>query len=190
MTTTMTPESVTAKAILHPSDEEKVSLLHKADPMAGARRDNPEPTKEDWSTWVELVAGEVDGFLRTNAAEVLLAGWKKWGDLMEAGRITRDTAEEKTVPLRGHTVTLRQHPRVDVKWGPKTLATVHFVVVLDVRIHVLDGIVRRGSLVGLSTGVCVAEVTLETGGVRLGPRSSPEFDPSFLVDLGDGIPLV
>jgi hypothetical protein len=189
MANPMTPVPVTALSILHPVSDEVDSLLHEADPMAGPRKDDPAVDNPVWPGILRLVAEAAVTLLDADVGSVLVAGWKKHDELVEAGRTTRETGESLPVELDGHTVTLRQHPRVEVKWGPDTLATVHFEVIVEVRVHAVDGIVRGGSLVALSSGRCDAGVTLETGGVTLGPRWSGELDLHMVVDLGGGIPL-
>jgi hypothetical protein len=143
-----------------------------------------------WAPRLAAVGEAAANFLDViGVADVLVAGLRKYGDLTEAARATRDTTESRPVILADRTVSLRQHPRVDVTWGERTIASLLFEVVLEIQVQAVTGQVRGGSLVSISGGPCIVVVSIETRGLRRTSEPYP-IDPHVVADLGDGIRLV
>jgi len=188
MTLDALPVHVTALSILQTDGTEIDELLRRADPLADARNDVQVVSAALWAATLRQVGQAAAGFLHIDLGDVMVTGWVKYRELIDAGRRTRGTADPAFVDLAGRDLVLRQHPRVDVTWRDAIVATVRFEVVVDVRVQAVVAEVRGGSLVSLASGSCVVGVSLETQRVKLGPRTR-ELDPHVVVDLGDGFPL-
>jgi len=178
--------AVTALSILQTDID---GLLTRTDPLAGARTKAPALRGPTWALTLSQVGQAAAGFVGIDVGDLMLAGWRKSNELIDAGRRTRDTDVPFPVDLAGRDVVLRQHPWVEVTWQRQTLAEVHFEVTVEVRVVAAEAVVRRGSLVELSSGRVIVGVSLSTHGETLGPRER-ELDPRLVIDLGDGIRLV
>jgi hypothetical protein len=172
------------------ADGKKIEPLLEDAPLAEPQREvglvSPDPWADILSRVGQELARILDGI---GISSVLLAGWRKYDDLVDAARATRDTTESLPVELAGHTMSLRQHPRVDVTWGERTIASVPFQVVVEIRVVAATGTVRGGSLVEISTGRCDLDVSVGTMGEK---RTIQEYsvDPRWVAGLGEGIRLV
>jgi len=193
MTLDALPTPLTALSVLESDGTAIKGWLTHVDPLARAQHDVGLITASPWSHVLGKVGGAAAEFLRIDIGDVLVAGWTKYGELIEAARRTRDAtqpeSQSESVDLAGRNVMLRQHPRVDVLWQGRTIASVMFEVVVDIRIRAVRALVRGGSIVSLSTGSGYADVSIETHGARLGPKRH-ELDPHLVIPLGSGIRLV
>ena len=188
MTHVAHPTRITARTILEADGKQLSTWLRDTQPLADAERQvgvGPEP----WARTLARVGEAATGFLDIDIVRVLVVGWCKYAEVLDAARASRNTTEKTPVDLAGRTVSLRQHPRVDVKWGEWTVASVPFDVVVDIQVQAVTGYVRGGSLVEISTGRCDVDISVESKGQKLVTRPY-QFDPELVVDLGDGIRLV
>lgn len=183
------PTVVTALSILQNNGNEIDELLRRADALAEAKTQAPPVSSRLWALTLSQVGQAAAGFLDLDVGEVMLAGWRSCDELIDAGRRTRDSDTTVEIDLAGKDLVLRQHPWVEVMWQRSRVAEVRFEVAVDVRVVAVEAVVRRGSLVELTSGRVVVGVSLTALGETLGPREA-ELDPLLVIALGRGISLV
>ncbi len=127
-------------------------------------------------------------FLQVDVGRVMVCGWTKYHELIEAADRTRGTDEIATVDLAGHDLSLHRHPSIDVVVVETPVATVPFDVGVAVAMEALTAVVRDGVLAELTSGRCEVTATLAIG-EREVARASRTLDPHLVVPLGDGIAL-
>jgi hypothetical protein len=88
--------------------------------------------------------------------------------------------------LLAHRMILDHRPLIDLLVNGKRIATVHFVLMLEITIEALSAIVRRGCLVGVHVGRCIFEGSVSVEGKRVAGRKA-QLDLPFSVRLGSGI---
>ena len=126
---------------------------------------------------------------KADLGQVMLTGWGKYRELREAGARTLGTSDTVIVDLAGRNLVLRQRPRVELSWGGQPIATLQFVVSVEIRVRAVSAVVKGGALVELTTGECLGVVSLELNGEQLA-REECLLDPHLAVRLGNGVPLV
>lgn len=179
---------VTALGVLQADGTEIDTMLERADPLAGAKGAFGFVGDALWAATLREVGEAASGFLQIELGDVMVAGWSKYRDLRDAGRRTLGTDTVASVDLAGTNLVLRRHPRVDVTWRGEEVASIPFEVAVDIRVHSVVARVRDGALVELTSGSCDVEVSIETNGVKAGPKTMP-LNPRFVVDLGEGFRL-
>lgn len=185
----MTPEPVTALDVLQPTDDQLDDLVQPTEELTAARSLAGAVTDSLWAVTLREAGRAAAAFLDFDLGDVMVAGWAKYDELKEAGARTLGTLDEKTVELAGRDLVLRQHPKIELTWQERAIATIPFEVLVEIRVHAVVAVVRDGSLVRLDAGSCDVDVSLEApGGGVIGPRTK-SLVPSLVVDLGDGFRL-
>jgi hypothetical protein len=186
----MTVEPMTALAVLEPTDDQLAGLVQPTPELERARTFAGAVTDGLWAVTLREAGRAAAAFLDIDLGDVMVAGWAKYDELKAAGRRTLGTLDEATVELAGRDLELRQHPKVELTWQDKAIATIDFEVLVVVRVHAGVAVVRDGSLVRLDAGSCDVDVSLGTpGGAVIGPKTKP-LVPGRVVDLGGGFRLV
>ena len=185
----MTTGPVTARDVLEPTDDQLDGLVQPTPELDQARTLAGAITDSLWTVTLREAGRAAAAFLDIDLGDVMVAGWAKYDELKDAGRRTLGNLDERTVELAGRDLVLRQHPKVELTWQEKAIASIPFEVLVEVRVHAVVAVVRQGSLVRLDAGSCDVEVSLGTpGGGVIGPRTKA-LDPGLVVDLGDGFRL-
>lgn len=141
-----------------------------------------------WASAQEDLGGMAEEFLDIDIGNLVISGWRKWRDLVEAADRTRTDDTREEVPLAAHEIVLHQKPDVDLVLGTQVIATLHFDVCVTITVEGVVGSVRHGRLMALHGGECTVKISLEIDGqdVTSGQKS---FDPHLLVTLGDGLEI-
>jgi hypothetical protein len=180
---------LTAAEILaaqHPALDQNLAAARALDDAANQY---PKVGRSVWHASYKELANVVLRLLNLDIGMVMVEGWTKVGDLREAGRHTLGTGERAVVELAGKTLTLTQHPRVQVVLYDSVIKELIFDVRVDVEVVELAGVVANGRLVQLTSGTCTATVSLGLVGVEVA-RARQDFNPGYVVPLGNGINLV
>jgi hypothetical protein len=134
----------------------------------------------------EQLAEIARGFLDIDVVDVLVQGFVKLKELVDAGRSTRTSPDSVAVDLAGHQFRLTGHPVVDLLLGEEPVMTVPFTIQLDLTVQALSATVERGAIVRFTSGTVEAVVSLASGSAQLasGRRT---FDPRITINLGNGV---
>jgi hypothetical protein len=136
------------------------------------------------------VAASAAGVLDLDLGDVLIAGWRKHRDLVEAARQTAAAPAESTVvPLLSHRVTSAHHPAVEVLVDGVRIHTVRMDLTLAFGVDAVVAVVRQGWLVELRSGTATVSGELCVEGVPL-VRRKLTLDLPGVLRIGSGIPLL
>ena len=130
-------------------------------------------------------------FVNVDLATVVLAGWRKHRDLVQAARTTLDPAsgtEEVPVPLATHDIVLMQRPSVDVLLNGQHVLTLRFELTMTTTVIGAEAVVRRGRLAEIRSGALEIAVAFKGQGIDLG-KVMRTVEARLLLPLGLGIPL-
>ena len=119
----------------------------------------------------DQVAAVADGVLALDLGDLVIAGWRKQGQLAAAAeRTAANPGTSELVELATHRVSSVHHPYVELFVNDKRVTTVDFDLDLEFEIKALVATVRAGHLVSLHSGDCDLSATLTAKGVRLASR--------------------
>jgi hypothetical protein len=118
----------------------------------------------------DQVAAVADGVLALDLGDLVIAGWRKQGQLAAAERIAANPGTSELVELASHRVSSVHHPYVELFVNDVRVTTVDFDLDLEFEIKALVATVRAGHLVSLHSGDCDLSATLTAKGVRLASR--------------------
>ena len=110
------------------------------------------------------VAVVAHGLLDLDLGDLVIAGWRKQGQLAAAAE--RTAANE----LATHRVSSSHHPFVELLVNDVHLATVTFDLDFEFVVKALVVTVRDGHVISLHTGACDVAATLAAEGIRLASR--------------------
>jgi hypothetical protein len=129
----------------------------------------------------DQVAAVADGVLALDLGDLVVAGWRKQGQLAAAAeRTAANPGTSELVELVTHRVSSVHHPYVELLVNDVRVTTVNFELDLAFQIKALVATVRDGHLVSLHSGDCDLSATLTAEGVRLASRSR-QFDLPLVV---------
>ena len=119
----------------------------------------------------DQVAAAADGVLAVDLGDLVIAGWRKQGQLAAAAeRTAANPGTPEVVELATHRVSSVHHPYVELLVNDVRVTTVNFELDLEFEIKALVATVRDGHLVSLHSGDCDLSATLTAEGVRLASR--------------------
>jgi hypothetical protein len=129
----------------------------------------------------DQVAAVADGVLALDLGDLVVAGWRKQGQLADAAeRTAANPGTSELVELVTHRVSSVHHPYVELLVNDVRVTTVNFELDLEFEIKALVATVRDGHLVSLHSGDCDLSATLTAEGVRLA-STSRHFDLPLVV---------
>jgi hypothetical protein len=138
------------------------------------------------------VAAVADGVLALDLGDLVVAGWRKQGQLAAAAeRTAANPGTSELVELATHRVSSVHHPYVELFINDVRVTTVNFELDLEFQLKALVATVRDGHLVSLHSGDCDLSATLTAEGVRLVSRRQQFSLPvvvrwPLLLHLGGG----
>ena len=148
-----------------------------------------EDGREAASNQVAVVA---HGLLDLDLGDLVIAGWRKQGQLAAAAeRTAANPGTSELVELATHRVSSVHHPYVELLVNDVPVTTVNFELDLEFEVKALVATVRDGHLVSLHSGDCDLSATLTAEGVRLASRHQQFSLPvvvrwPLLLHLGGG----
>jgi hypothetical protein len=129
----------------------------------------------------DQVAAVADGVLGLDLGDLVVAGWRKQGQLAAAAeRTAANPGTSELVELATHRISSVHHPYVELLVNDVRVATVNFELDLEFEVKALVATVRDGHLVSLHSGDCDLAATLTAEGVRLASRRR-HFDLPLVV---------
>ena len=129
----------------------------------------------------DQVAAVADGVLALDLGDLVVAGWRKQGELAAAAeRTAANPGTSELVELATHRVSSVHHPYVELLVNDVRVTTVNFELDLEFEIKALVATVRDGHLVSLHSGDCDLSATLSAEPVRLASRRR-HFDLPLVV---------
>ena len=119
----------------------------------------------------DQVAAVADGVLGLDLGDLVVAGWRKQGQLAAAAeRTAANPGSSEVVELATHRVSSAHHPSVELLVNDAHVATVTFDLEVEFVVKALVVTVRDGHVVSLHTGSCDLAATLAAEGVQLASR--------------------
>jgi hypothetical protein len=128
--------------------------------------------------------------LHIDLMEVLVAGWRKHGELVAAARRTAASpGSTELVELATHRVQYLERPALEVRVDGTELMSIEFKLSLVFDVSVLVAAIRSARLVALHSGRCDVAAKLAIDGVDAA-AGHERFDLRLVVALGNGIALL
>jgi len=119
----------------------------------------------------DQVAVVAHGLLDLDLGELVVAGWRKQGQLAAAAeRTAANPGSSEVVELATHRISSAHHPSVELLVNDVHVATVTFDLEVEFVIKALVVTVRDGHVVSLHTGACDVAATLAAEGIQLASR--------------------
>jgi hypothetical protein len=119
----------------------------------------------------DQVAVVAHGLLDLDFGDLVIAGWRKQGELAAAAeRTAANPGTSEVVELATHRVSSAHHPFVELLVNDVHLATVNFDLEVEFVVKALVVTVRDGHVVSLHTGACDVAATLAAEGIQLASR--------------------
>ena len=119
----------------------------------------------------DQVAAVANGVLALDLGDLVIAGWRKQGQLAAAAERTAATpGTSELVELATHRVSSVHHPYVELLVNDMRVTTVNFELDLQFEVKALVATVRDGHLVSLHSGDCDLSATLTAENIRLASR--------------------
>jgi hypothetical protein len=129
----------------------------------------------------DQVAAVADSVLALDLGDLVVAGWRKQGQLAAAAeRTAANPGTSELVELATHRVSSVHHPYVELLVNDVRVTTVDFELDLEFEVKALVATVRDGHLVSPHSGDCDLSATLAAQGVRLASRRR-HFDLPLVV---------
>ena len=117
------------------------------------------------------VAVVADGLLDLDLGDLVVAGWRKQGQLAAAAeRTAANPGSSEVVELATHRISSAHHPSVELLVNDVHVATVTFDLEVEFVVKALVVTVRDGHVVSLHAGACDVAATLAAEGIRLASR--------------------
>jgi hypothetical protein len=119
----------------------------------------------------DQVADAANGLLDLDLGDLVIAGWRKQGQLAAAAeRTAANPGTSEVVELATHRISSAHHPYVELLVNDVHVATVTFDLTIEFVVKALVVTVRDGHVVSLHTGACDVAATLAAEGVQLASR--------------------
>jgi hypothetical protein len=185
MTTTAATQPFTVSAFLFGEDQDPEQALAQALHEHGVLGSTgtalelvSEAGREAAGDQVAVVA---NGLLDLDLGDLVVAGWRKQGQLAAAAeRTAANPGTSELVELATHRVSSVHHPYVELLINDRRVTTVNFELELQFEVKALVATVRDGHLVSLHSGDCDLSATLTAEGVRLASKRR-HFDLPLVV---------
>jgi len=117
------------------------------------------------------VATVAHGLLDLDLGDLVVAGWRKQGELAAAAeRTAANPGSSEVVELASHRISSVHRPFVELLINDVHVATVNFVLDIEFVVQALVVTVSNGHVVSLHTGACDAAATLAAEGLQLASR--------------------
>jgi hypothetical protein len=136
------------------------------------------------------VADATESLLSVSLADVVAEGWKKYDQLRQAAKHTRDvpTATE-VVEMLTHKISSTRKPSVELSANGASLGTIEITVQISFTMSGVRAVVKQGRLTEIQTGRCTAAGSLEIAGAEI-TKKERKFDLPGAVRFRQGIDLL
>jgi hypothetical protein len=117
------------------------------------------------------VATVAHGLLDLDLGDLVIAGWRKQGELAAAAeRTAANPASSEVVELATHRISSVHRPYVELLINDVHVANVNFELDIEFVIKALVVTVTNGHVASLHTGACDVAATLAAEGIQLASR--------------------
>jgi hypothetical protein len=117
------------------------------------------------------IATVAHGLLDLDLVDLMVAGWRKQGELAAAAeRTAANPGSAEVVELASHRIRSVHRPSVELLINDVHVATVNFELDIEFVVKALVVTVRSGHIVSLHTGGCDLAATLAAEGLQLASR--------------------
>jgi hypothetical protein len=117
------------------------------------------------------VASVAHGLLDLDLGDMVVAGWRKEGELAAAAERTAANPDRpEVVELASQRIRSRHRPYVDVLINDVHMATISIELDIEFLVRTLVVTVRDGHVVSLHSGSCEATGTLAAEGIQVASR--------------------
>jgi hypothetical protein len=192
LTSSAPPAPATALAVLFGPDADAVGALARriaSDPGSLGRALEDLPTAARKAA-AQQVAAAAAGLLDVDLLEVLVAGWRKYQDLVAAARRTLAVPDSiELVQLATHRVTAAQQPYVTVLVDDHRVATLDLGLSLVLDVSAVLAEISAGRLAALQSGHCDITASLAVEGADVVTRQA-HLELPGAISLGKGIRLL
>src|SRR6266545_4841280 len=131
----------------------------------------------------DQVATVAHGLLDLDLGDLVVAGWRKQGELAAAAeRTAANPGSSEVVELASHRISSVHRPFVELLINDVHLASVNFELDIEFVVKALVVTVRNGHVVSLHTGACDVAATLAAEGLQLGSRRA-HFELPLIIRL-------
>ncbi|MGO8957424.1 MAG: hypothetical protein ACLQFR_08670 [Streptosporangiaceae bacterium] len=191
MTSAAQPAPHTALAVLFGSDGDAADALARlaSDPASLGRvlAGLPEATREAAAREVTAAAS---GLLNVDLIDMLVAGWRKYQDLVAAAKRTLAApGSVELVQIVSHRVTVAQQPYVNVLLDDRRVATLNVGLSVVFDVSALLAKISAGLLVAVESGRCDITATLSVEDADVLTKEA-HFELPGIAALGRGIRLL
>lgn len=177
MTTAIAAQPFTVSTFLFGEDQDTEQALAQAlhehgvlGSMGTALELASEAGREAAADQVAVVA---HGLLDLDLGDLVIAGWRKQGQLAAAAeRTAANPGTSEVVELATHRISSAHHPFVELLVNDAHVATVTFDLEVEFVVKALVVTVRDGHVVSLHTGACDVAATLAAEGIQLASRKA------------------
>lgn len=132
-----------------------------------------------------------DGFLDLKLGDILVAGWRKYTELVDAAKRTLAVPDSKeVVVLAAHRVNSIHYPSIDLLVDEVKVCTLVFELTVEFNLTGVAAVVQHGELVALRGGQCELTVMFALEGKPLLPPRTANVDLALVLVLSPPIPLL
>jgi hypothetical protein len=172
MTTAATTHPFTVSAFLFGEDQDTqqalTQALHEQGVLGSTGTALELVSEAGREAAADQVADAAHGLLDLDLGDLVVAGWRKQGQLAAAAeRTAANPGTSEVVELATHRVSSAHHPSVELLVNDVHVATVTFDLEVEFVVKALVVTVRDGHLVSLHSGTCDVAATLAAEGVQL-----------------------
>jgi hypothetical protein len=175
MTTAITTQPITTSVFLFGEDQDTgqalAQALHEHGVLGSLDTALQHVSQAGRQAADSRVATVVDGLLDLDLGDLVVAGWRKQGELAAATeRTAANPGSSEVVELASHRVSSVHRPFVELLINDVHVATVNFELDIEFVVKALVVTVRNGQVVSLHTGGCDVAATLAAEGLQLASR--------------------
>lgn len=135
------------------------------------------------------LATQTDGLLSLSLLDLAVDGWKRFGELVEAARRTRNNAAAReTVKLVTHQIEFSHPWTLEVFVNGKSAGTIEVELSISFDMDLVVLVVRQGRIAAIESGRCIITGALAIAGVEVAKRQG-RFDLFGEISLGHGLVL-
>ena len=109
----------------------------------------------------------IDEALSIDAMDVLMGGWKRWGEIQEKAAKSRNDDARYVVPLVEHSMDVTYKPTIEVVLNEVKVAEVVLAFVLTLALSGFRLTLKRGAIISVDTGECSSSAKFKAADTQL-----------------------
>ena len=193
----------TAKNVKAETTAEPVPTLRQVFSVPEKKTD---PSDDRWQAFQEKVSKEVKGIkwmatvpdlapkvcelLDIKIPDVLIAAWKKVGDIQAVLKKSKQTPDETVyLELAQHTINSEHKPSIDVKIKGATVKKIELVIQLGFNLKSFLLKIQNGAITEMQAGQCEAKGTIKYGGLTVAEKKLAPIKLPFSIPIPAQLPI-